>query len=171
MRLPLPRRSPLKPLLCSIALLALAVPCWPRYFVVFRLASPPLPVVAGQGFSLCAANVGTVNADLTLQFISVRTGAVIATRNLILPPPGMTSAMPDPCLTTTAQDIPAAGTDPPLVVALVIIRHGLFSRAAAATASVQVTAPTPAGERRTVASIPLTLATLTNGRNTPIEKQ
>jgi len=160
----------MKRLLFAIALLAAAAPAWGRYLVVFRLASPPLPVEAGQQFSLCAANVGTVNADLTLQFINVRTGAVIASRSVILPPPGA-AAMPDPCLEATAEQIGNAGTGPPLVVALVIIRHGLFNRAAAATASVQVTAPAPSGQRRLVASIPLLLATLTNGRNTPIEKQ
>lgn len=51
----------------SIALLAVASTCsWGKVAVVFRLASPPLPVVAGQHFGLCAANVGTVNTDLTL---------------------------------------------------------------------------------------------------------
>ncbi len=32
--------------------------------VVFRLASPPLPVETGQQFSLCAANVGATNIEL-----------------------------------------------------------------------------------------------------------
>ncbi len=75
-------------LIRSIALLAMAASCsWGKVAVVFRLASPPLPVEAGQHFGLCAANVGTVKADLTLQFINVRTGAIVATREVTLPAP------------------------------------------------------------------------------------
>jgi hypothetical protein len=62
---------------------------------------------------------------------------------------------------------PAGGQ--PLVVALMIVRHGLFRGAAAATASVQVTAVGANGERQMLASVALYLATMTNGRNTPIE--
>jgi len=152
--------------LCAIALLAFGIPLWARYLVVFRLASPPIPVEAGQQFSLCAVNVGTVDADLTMQFLNVRTGAVIGSRNVMLPPPGA-GGMPDPCLDATAEQVSGVGGGPPLMAALVIIRHGLFSRAAAVTASVQVTT----SDRRIVASIPLHLATMINGRNTPIEKQ
>lgn len=151
---------------CIAALLAFAGPSDARYMVVFRLASPPLPVEAGQHFSLCAANVGTINADITMQFLNVRTGAVIGSRDLTLPPPG-SPGMPDPCLDTTAAQVNGPGSGPPLLVALVIIRHGLFSRVAAATASVQVTD----ANGHLVASIPLHVATLVNGRNTPIEKQ
>jgi hypothetical protein len=139
---------------------------------VFRLASPPLPVEVGQHFALCAANVGTMNADLTLQFINVRTGAIVATREVTLPPPGSAGAMPDPCLNiaSDAVSVPAgAPAGEPLIVALVVIKRGLFSRASAATASVQVTAAGATGGRM-VASIPLHLATLINGRNTPIER-
>ena len=150
----------------GIALLAFAMPLPARYLVVFRLASPPLPVEAGQRFSLCAVNVGTMNADLTLEFLNVRTGAVVASRNVMLPPPGA-GVMPDPCLDATAEQVSGAGGAPPLMAALVIIRHGLFSRAAAVTASVQVTD----GNQRLAASIPLHLATMINGRNTPIERQ
>ena len=155
----------MKRLLWCVAVLALAVPGWSRYMVVFRLASPPLPVEAGQHFSLCAANVGTVKADVTMQFLDVRTGAVIASRDAILPPPG-SGVAPDPCLETTAEQVTGGG-DPPLLVALLVIRHGVFSRAAAATASVQVTT----ADHRLLASIPLHLATLVRGRNTPIERQ
>jgi hypothetical protein len=154
----------MKRLICVFTLLFAAFPASGRYAVVFRLASPPLPVEAGQQFSLCVANVGTSKSDLTLQFINVRTGAVIKSRDLTLPPPG-TSPMPDPCLAATADEVGAVPGEPPLLVALVIVRHGLFSRAAAATASVQVTGP----QGRMVASIPLHVATLVNGRNTPIE--
>ena len=115
-----------------IALLALAgASSGAKVAVVFRLASPPLPVEAGQHFSLCAANVGTVNADVTLQFISVRTGAIIASRDVSLPPPGSSGRTPDPCLDTTADAVSAptmTPANPPLLVALVAIKRGLFSR-------------------------------------------
>jgi hypothetical protein len=155
-----------------VLFLMAAAPAWPRVAVVFRLASPPLPVQAGQEFALCAANVGTANADILLNFVSVRTGAIVAGKQVTLPPPGA-GAMPDPCLITTAEAISKAGSPPsggqPLVVAVMIVRHGLFHGAAAATASVQVTIAGPNGERQTLASVPLYLATMTNGRNTPIE--
>lgn len=157
-----------------IAVLALAgTCCWGKVAVVFRLASAPLPVESGQQFGLCAANVGTVDVELTLQFINVRTGAIVATRNVTLPPPGSSGSMPDPCLNTSADALSAPGgtsADQPLLVALVVIKRGLFSRASAATASVQVTSADHGGGRRIVTSIPLHLATLVNGRNTPIER-
>jgi hypothetical protein len=156
----------------SILVLA-ALPASPRVMVVFRLASPPLPVEAGQQFALCAANVGSTNADLTLQFVSVRTGAVVASKDVVLPPPGTGGPMPDPCLVTPAETIAAAGTPPPnepaMVVGLVVMKRGLFARASAATAAIQVTTLAPTGERKLLASIPLQMATATNGRNTPIE--
>jgi hypothetical protein len=156
----------------AVALLAIAATSsWARVAVVFRLASPPMPVEAGQHFSLCAANVGTVNTDLTLQFINVRTGAIVATRDATLPPPGPAGGIPDPCLHTTADAMaaPVNAADPPLLVALVVIKRGLFSRASAATASVQVTVADAAGGQHILASIPLHLATMINGKNTPIE--
>jgi hypothetical protein len=160
-----------------LLLLAAAAPAWPRMAVVYRLASAPLPVQAGQEFALCAANVGTASADIVLSFVSVRTGAVVATKQVILPSPGMGSpgAMPDPCLSTTADAITKAGTSsagaPAMVVALMVVRHGVFHfhGASAATASVQVTVAGANGERQLVASVPLYMATMTNGRNTPIE--
>ena len=158
-----------------VFLMAAASPAWPRVAVVFRLASPPLPVQAGQEFTLCAANVGRANADIVLNFVSVMTGAIVASKQVTLPPPGgaVPSAMPDPCLITTAEAIAKAGAatsgGQPLVVALMIVRHGLFHGAAAATASVQVTIAGANGERQTLASVPLHLATMINGRNTPIE--
>jgi hypothetical protein len=166
-----------------LILVAAAAPAWPRVAVVFRLASPPLPVQAGQEFTLCAANVGTADADIILNFVNVRTGAIVAGKQVMLPPPGAIpaavpgvvpgAAVPDPCLITTAEAIAKAGAaasgGQPLVVALMIVRHGLFRRAAAATASVQVTIAGANGERKMLASVPLYLATMTNGRNTPIE--
>jgi hypothetical protein len=155
-------------------LTAIALPASPRVMVVFRLASPPLPVEAGQQFALCAANVGSTNADLTLQFLSVRTGAIVATKDVVLPPAGTGGPMPDPCLITPAEAIAAAGTrppnEPPMVVGLVLMKRGLFARASAATAAVQVTGLAPTGERKLLASVPLLMATAINGRNTPIEK-
>ncbi len=158
----------------SLALLAMGgSPAGAKVAVVFRLASPPIAVAAGQQYSLCAANVGTVNVDLTLEFISVRTGAIVGSRDVTLPPPGSGGGMPDPCLATTAEALGASGSppdQPPLLVGLVAIKRGLFARASAATASIQVTGTAPTGERRVVTSIPLHLATLINGRNTPIER-
>ena len=164
----------MKRVVYSMALLAIvSTSSWAKVAVVFRLASPPMPVATGQRFSLCAANVGTVNADLTLQFINVRTGAIVASREVTLPPPGSAAGIPDPCLQTTADALaapPGSPAGPPLLVALVVIKRGLFSRASAATASVQVTVTDATGAQRLLASIPLHLATLTNGRNTPIER-
>ena len=157
----------------SILVLA-ALPVSPRVMVVFRLASPPLSVEAGQQFGLCAANVGSTSVDLTLQFVSVRTAAVAASKDVVLPPPGIGSPVPDPCLVATAETIAAAGTPPPnepaMVVGLVVMKRGLFARAVAATAAIQVTTLAPTGERKLLASVPLYMATATNGRNTPIEK-
>ena len=162
----------MKQTLCSAVLLALLCSLSEaKVAVVFRLASPPLPVEPGQHFSLCASNVGTVNIDLTLQFINVRTGAVVATRDVTLPPAGTNSAPFDPCLETSSTAFPASNSGAsPLLVALAVVKRGLFSRVSAATASVQVSTPDTSGVPHTVASIPLHLATLINGRNTPIER-
>jgi hypothetical protein len=165
----------MRPLILALGTLALtAMPASPRVMVVFRLASPPLPVEAGQQFALCAANVGTINADIRLQFVSVRTGAIAASKDAVLPPPGSAAPMPDPCLIVSAETIMAAGSPPPggpsMVVGIVVARRGLFSRPVAATAAIQVTAPTDSGERRILASVPLSMATMINGRNTPIER-
>jgi hypothetical protein len=156
-----------------IAVLAIAAsPAWSKVVVAWRLASPPLPVEVGQQFTLCAANVGTTRIELQLQLISVKTGAVAASRVVTLPPPGA-GGMPDPCLTTTADVVMAAGNPPAgeqaLVVAVVVIKRGVFDRPAAATSSVQVTVADPAGGRRILASIPLQMANMINSRNTPIE--
>ncbi len=150
-------------------LLAAALPAPSRVMVVYRLASPPIPVEAGQQFALCAANVGRVPADLQLQLINVRTGAIVAEREITLPPPGSATAMPDPCITTTAAVIASANAQPALLVGLVVSRRGLFARATAATASIQITQATASGEVKLLGSVPLLLATMTNGRNTPIE--
>ena len=161
----------MKSFLFAALLLAAAIPSQARSAVVFRLATPPVPVEAGLEFSICAANVGPIKADLQLQFISVRTGAVVATRSVTLPPAGGTAPIPDPCLTTTADAILHAGTAPAgngaMVVAIVAIRRGLFSRRPAATAGLQVSATDPSGTRRVVASVPLEM--VTDPRNSVIE--
>lgn len=172
-RLAFAREVNVERLACWIALLAMAgSPAWAKVVVAWRLASPPPPVEAGQQFTLCAANVGTARVDIELQFISVKTGIVAARREFTLPPPGA-GGMPDPCLTTTAEVLKTAGNPPPgvqaLVVAVVVVKRGVFSRPAAATSSVQVTIEDPAGVRRILASIPLQMATMINNRNTPIE--
>ena len=162
-----------RPCVVLSILAAAALPASPRVMAVFRLASPPLPVEAGQQFALCAANVGSTNADLTLQFVSVRTGAIAASKDVVLPPPGGSGPMPDPCLVTPAETIAAAGSptpnEPAMIVGLVAMKRGLFARAVAATAAIQVTTLTRSGERKLPASVPLHMATATNGRNMPIE--
>jgi hypothetical protein len=113
----------MKGMVYSVALLAIASTfSWAKVAVVFRLASPPLAVEAGQRFSLCAANVGAVNVDLTLQFVNVRTGAIVASREVTLPQPGSTGRTLNPCLEITADAVSAPTVipaDPPMLVALV----------------------------------------------------
>ena len=161
-------------LLFAVSIVALAAfPASPRVMVVYRLASPPLPVQAGQQFALCAANVGSRSVELTLRFVSVRTGAVVSSKDIVLPPPGANGPMPDPCLVTSAEAIAgpnAAPSELAMVVGLVVSKRGLFARASAATAAIQITAPGPSGERKLVGSVPLLMATMTNGRNTPVER-
>ena len=55
--------------------------------IPFQLASPPLPAAPGQEFTLCAANVGR-KAQVIMQFVNVRTNAVVAGKSLILSAPG-----------------------------------------------------------------------------------
>ena len=160
----------------TLGTLALAaIPAFPRVMVVFRLASPPLLVEAGQQFALCAANVGATNTDLThaVRQRSDRQGGCQQRRDAAAAA-GAGGVMPDPCLVTSAEAISAAGSPPPgepaMVVGLVIMKRGVFARAVAATAAIQVTALAPSGERHMVASVPLHVATMTNGRNTPIER-
>jgi len=161
----------MRTLLSVAVLLAGAMPAPAKPAAVFRLATPPVPVEAGLEFSVCAANVGTVKADIQLQFVSVRTGAVVATRTVQLPPPGSAAPMPDPCLVTTADAILHAGNPPAsdgaMVVAIVAVRRGLFGPIPAATAGLQVTAADPSGTRRVVASVPMEM--VTNPRNTVLE--
>lgn len=154
----------MRTLLCCGAMLA-AASCLPaKTLSVSRLASPPVPVAAGQEFSLCAANVGNVKADILLQLVSVRTGSVIASREITLLPPGAAGPVPDPCITATADAVMQAGKDapagaPPLVVAIAVVRQGFFGRhTVAVSAGLGITAAGASGAHR-VATIPLQLAT------------
>ena len=104
----------MKRLMVALLFLIAAPPAWPRVAVVFlRLASAPMLVQAGQEFSLCATNVGTADADIVLNFVSVRTGYHRCEQEVILPPPGVGGAMPDLLLSTTADAIAKAGNDAP----------------------------------------------------------
>lgn len=150
-------------------LIGTAAPAASRVMSPYRWASPPMPVEAGQEFSMCAANVGVSAADLEMQFINARTGAILAEKEIKLPPPGATGTFPDPCLKITAAAIPTTNTEPPLLVGLVFSRRVVFARAAAATASIQVTQTAASGVQKLLMVVPLTLATRTNGGNTPIE--
>ena len=150
-------------------LLTAAAPASSRVMVVYRLASPPIPVEAGQQFSLCAANVGRAAAELHLQLINVRTGSIVSEKEITLPPPGSGAAIPDPCIATTSAALASASAQPALLVGLVVSKRGLFSRATAATASIQITQRAASGEVKLLGSVPLVLATMINGRETPIE--
>jgi hypothetical protein len=72
--------------------------------VVFRLASLPASVEKGQRLILCAANIGTGALDVSLEFISVRTGRVIAEKTVRLAPLG-SGAAASPCVTTAAEAV------------------------------------------------------------------
>jgi hypothetical protein len=144
----------------------------------FRLASLPATVEPGQKLVLCAANIGTGEVDVALEFINVRTGGLVSERTVTLKPLGAGAAA-QPCLTTTAEAASAvapqgAGVKPPLaasfapsappapsdgqplVVGVALVRKSLLSfREAQVTASIQVLAPDANGEMRTVETIPL----------------
>jgi hypothetical protein len=142
--------------------------------VALRLASLPAPVEPGQKLVLCAANIGAGDVDVSLEFINVRTGGVVAERTVRLAPLGGGAAA-TPCTATSADAIagsappaanPAARTpmaasfapanDPALVAGVVLIRKSWLSfREAQVTASIQVLAPDAHGVMRTVQTIPL----------------
>jgi hypothetical protein len=52
--------------------------------VAFRLASLPASAEPGQKLVLCAANIGTGAVDVTLEFINVKTGGVVAEKTVSL---------------------------------------------------------------------------------------
>jgi hypothetical protein len=140
--------------------------------VAFRLASLPASTEPGQKLVLCAANVGTGAVDVTLEFINVRTGAVVAEKTVSLEPLGTGSAA-QPCVTMAAEaagtpraEAPMASSFAPasdgegLVVGVAMVRKPLLSfREAQVTASIQVMAADADGAMRTVQTIPLSRAT------------
>ena len=75
--------------------------------VAFRLASLPASAEQGQKLLLCATNVGTGTVDVTLKFINVNTGVMVAEKTVSLAPLGAGAAA-QPCLTATAEAISAA---------------------------------------------------------------
>jgi hypothetical protein len=158
--------------------LAMAVSAWAGMKpVAFRLASLPASAEAGQKLVLCAANIGTGGVDVTLEFINVKTGGVVAEKTVNLEPLGAGAAA-QPCVTMAAEavggphvDSPmaasfaAGGTAAPaadgeaLVVGVAMVRKPLLSfREAQVTASIQVMAPDADGVMRTVQTIPLSRA-------------
>jgi len=147
--------------------------------VAFRLASLPATAEPGQRLLLCATNIGTGELYVTLEFVNVRTGGIVAEQTVRLAPLGGGATAP-PCITTDAQAIAAASseiteTKPPLsasfasastaaeplssqslVVGVAMVRKSLLSfREAQVTASMQVLAPDAGGVMRTVGTIPL----------------
>jgi hypothetical protein len=146
--------------------------------VAFRLASLPASAEQGEKLVLCATNIGSGAVDVTLEFINVKTGGVVAEKTVSLEPLGTGSAA-QPCVTTAADtvvgphaDTPmassfaAGGTAAPaadgeaLVVGVAMVRKPLLSfREAQVTASIQVMAPDADGAMRTVRTIPLSRAT------------
>jgi hypothetical protein len=143
--------------------------------VAFRLASLPASTEPGQKLVLCAANIGTGSLDVTLEFINVKTGGVMAEKTVSLEPLGGGTAAP-PCLAIAAQTEAAPPADAPLASAFVsssgpgnpaadgqalmvgvaMVRKPLLSfREAQVTASIQVMAPDTDGVMRTVQTIPL----------------
>jgi len=137
--------------------------------VAFRLASLPASAEQGQMLVLCAANIGAGTVDVTLEFINVKTGGVVAEKTVTLEPLG-TGAAAQPCVSTAAEALggphgetpmassfAAGGATGPaadgqaLVVGVAMVRKPLLSfRAAQVTASIQVMAPDADGVMRTV---------------------
>lgn len=72
-------------------------------FCATSLSTTPLPVAPGQELTLCAANVGRFKAEMKLEFLNVRTGAIIATKDVTLEGVGRKPLSSDPCLTTKAD--------------------------------------------------------------------
>ncbi len=152
--------------------------------VSYRLASLPASAEQGQKLVLCAANIGTGTVDVSLEFINVKTGLVVAETTVTLPPLGA-GAGTQPCLNATADSVAAApnagtphaagamesaftsnaaatpaGDGQAVVVGVAMVRKPLLSfREAQVTASIQVLAPVGNGVMRTVETIPLSRTT------------
>lgn len=145
--------------------------------VAFRLASLPASAEPGQKLMLCAANIGTGPVYVTLEFINVKTGGVVAEKTVSLEPLGAGAAA-QPCVTMTAETgggqlintamassfASGSGASPAadgeaLIVGVAMVRKALLSfREAQVTASIQVMAPDADGAMRTVQTIPLSRA-------------
>lgn len=145
--------------------------------VAFRLASLPASAAPGQKLVLCAANIGTGAVDVTLEFVNVKTGAVVSQKTVSLEPLGA-GATAQPCVNTAVEvaggphvDTPMASSfaaggpvapaadGPALLVGVAMVRKPLLSfREAQVTASIQVMAPDADGAMRTVQTIPLSRA-------------
>jgi hypothetical protein len=161
-----------------LALATAAGACAGMKPVAFRLASLPASTEPGQKLVLCAANIGTGTVDVTLEFVNVQTGGVMAERTVSLPPLGE-GATAQPCVTAPAEVVAGPHPDTPmaasfaadsaaapadngqaLVVGAAMVRKPLLSfREAQVTASIQVMAPDSSGAMRTVQTIPLSRAT------------
>jgi hypothetical protein len=122
-----------------------------------------MPAMPGQVLTLCSANVGKHKADVTMKFVNVRTGAIVAQKSVNFAPPGGQSGLVDPCLSVTAESISAAGAQsgapagsaPPLVVGIVTVKKSFL--APIVTASIQVQKP---GTTEVEATVPLAPAGL-----------
>jgi len=162
--------------------------------VAFRLASLPASTEPGQKLVLCAANIGTGVLDVTLEFINVKTGGVVAGKTVRLEPLGA-GATAQPCVTTAAEAVaaavPNAGAPPvdgpmaasfasgaaavpaadgeALVVGVAMVRKSVLSfRQPQVTASIQVMAPDANGAMRTVQTIPLSRTTHPSDGGAPV---
>jgi hypothetical protein len=142
--------------------------------VAFRLASLPASAEPGQKLVLCAANIGTGSVDVTLEFINVKTGALVTEKTVKLESLG-SGATAQPCLATETPNAAAPHVDAAmsasfasggpasqaddgeaLLVGVAMVRKPLLSfREAQVTASIQVRAPDAYGAMRTVQIIPL----------------
>jgi len=141
--------------------------------VAFRLASLPATAAPGQKLMLCAANIGTGSVDVTLEFINVKTGGVVAEKTVGLEPLGA-GAVGQPCVTMAVSEPGAHAAGAPmassfaaaggageadgeaLVAGVALVRKSLLSfREAQVTASIQVMAPDANGAMRTLQTIPL----------------
>lgn len=145
--------------------------------VAFRLASLPASSEPGQKLMLCAANIGSGAVDVTLEFINVKTGGVVAEKTVSLQPLGAGAAS-QPCLATEMSAAPAPHAAAPmaasfastaatpaaddgeaLLVGVAMVRQARLSfRLAQVTASIQVMAPDENGVMHTVQTIPLSRA-------------
>lgn len=128
-----------------------------------RLVSAPMPAMPGQVLTLCSANVGGHKATVTMKFVNVRTGAIVAQKSVYFVVPGAQNGQIDPCLSVTAESISAAGAQsgapagsaPPLVVGIVTVKKSFF--APIVSASIQVQKP---GTTEVEAIVPLAPAGL-----------